>query len=83
MGEGAIISEAQGHPDRTNVDATGIWGESHASYPGRSAYLPLRRASRAERPDEGYEEVSRGCKAASHGSRRPNMRREWPGALEA
>jgi hypothetical protein len=32
--------EARSHPDRAGVDAAGRWGESHASYPGRSAGLP-------------------------------------------
>jgi len=36
-GEGANKSEARCHPDRTVVDAAGVWGESHAPYPGRAA----------------------------------------------
>jgi RNA-directed DNA polymerase len=33
--------EARYHPEGAAVDATGIWHEGHASYPGRSANLPL------------------------------------------
>ncbi|SIT55645.1 hypothetical protein BQ8794_220209 [Mesorhizobium prunaredense] len=40
-GEGAMKPEAQHHPEGAAVDATGIWHEGHASYPGRSAGLPL------------------------------------------
>jgi hypothetical protein len=40
-GEGAKKPEAQYHPDGAAVDATGVWHEGHASYPGRSADLPL------------------------------------------
>jgi len=40
VGERAIRLEAQCHPDRTGVDAAGVWGEGQASYPGRSVRLP-------------------------------------------
>jgi hypothetical protein len=40
-GEGAVKPEALCHPEGAGVDATGIWHEGHASYPGRSAVLPL------------------------------------------
>jgi hypothetical protein len=41
LGEGAQIPEARYHPEGAAVYATGIWHEGHASYPGRSAVLPL------------------------------------------
>jgi hypothetical protein len=41
MGERANRLEAQCHPDRWGVDVAGMWEESHASYPERSAVLPL------------------------------------------
>ena len=34
------MPEAQYHPEGAAVDATGIWHEGHASYPGRSVVLP-------------------------------------------
>ena len=34
------MSKAQYHPEGAVVDATGIWHEGHASYPGKSAVLP-------------------------------------------
>ena len=40
VGEGAKRPEARCHPDLAGVYAAGRWGESHASYPGRSACLP-------------------------------------------
>ena len=40
VGEGAKRPEARCHPDRAGVDAAGMWGEGHASYPGRSVRLP-------------------------------------------
>ena len=42
MGERANRLEAQCHSDRGGVYAAGIWEESHASYPERSAVLPER-----------------------------------------
>ena len=45
MGEGAKRPEARCHPDRRGVDATGVWEESHAPYPGRSAHPPMRLAT--------------------------------------
>ena len=39
--EGAQMPEVQYHPEDAAVDATGIWHEGHASYPGRPADLPL------------------------------------------
>ena len=42
VGEGAKRPEARCCPDRTAVDAAGLWGESHAPYPGRSVRLPFR-----------------------------------------
>ena len=44
MGEEARRSKARCHPDHAGVYAAGMWGESHASYPGRSVYLPNRLA---------------------------------------
>jgi hypothetical protein len=63
VGKGTNLPEARCHPDRAYVDAAGRWGESHASYPGRSACLPL--ASQVERRDEGQVEVSRGNSSRS------------------
>lgn len=40
-GEGAKKPEARYDPEGAAVDATGAWHEGHASYPGRSADLPL------------------------------------------
>jgi len=40
-GEGATKPEARYHPEGAAVDATGLWHESHASYPGRSVVPPL------------------------------------------
>jgi hypothetical protein len=34
--------EAQYHPEGAAVDATGIWHEGQASYPGRSVGLPSK-----------------------------------------
>jgi len=39
MGEEALVSKARIPFGRMIVDVTGIWGESQASYPGRSVYL--------------------------------------------
>ena len=53
VGEGARRPEARCHPDQRGVDATGVWEESHAPYPGRSAHLPLWLvALRGEAKDE-------------------------------
>jgi len=41
LGEGAKRPEARYHPEGAAVDATGVWHEGHARYPGRSAVLPL------------------------------------------
>jgi len=41
LGEGAQKPEARYHPEDAAVDAAGIWHEGRASYPGRSAVLPL------------------------------------------
>ena len=35
-----IDSKPDSHPDRLDVDTTGIWEESHAPYPGRSGFPP-------------------------------------------
>ena len=43
QGERAKELEARCTPDGAAVDATGLWHEGHASYPGRSAVLPLAR----------------------------------------
>ena len=40
-GEGTNRLEAQYHPEGAAVDATGTRHEGHASYPGKSADLPL------------------------------------------
>lgn len=40
-GEGANRPEARYHREDAAVDATGIWHEGHASYPGRPVDLPL------------------------------------------
>jgi hypothetical protein len=41
MGERAMRLEARCHPDRVGVDAAGMWGEGHASYPGRTVRLSI------------------------------------------
>jgi len=46
MGEGARQPEARCHRVREGVDATGGWGEGHASYPRRPACLPQSQAAR-------------------------------------
>lgn len=58
MGERANRLEARCHSDRSGVDAAGIWEESHAPYPERSAALPKARF--VARRAEGTAEVSRG-----------------------
>ena len=58
MGKKANRFEARCHPDRTGVYAAGMWEESHAFYPERSAVLP--RASCVVRRGDGAAEVSRG-----------------------
>jgi hypothetical protein len=45
VGEGAQKSEARSHPDRQVVYAAGMWGESHAPYPGRAADSRERQQS--------------------------------------
>jgi hypothetical protein len=70
LGEGAMKPEARYHPEDAAVDATGIWHESHASYPGRSTALPC--ATGVERRRDGAAEVSRGR------SSRTNRRRAEP-----
>ena len=40
MGEEAKRSKARCHLDLAGVYVAGMWGEGHASYPGRSVYLP-------------------------------------------
>ena len=42
-GEEARISKTRFTPEGADVDATGGWHEGHASYPGKSADLPLSR----------------------------------------
>ena len=69
VGEEAKRSKAQYHPDQRFVDATGIWSEGHALYPGRSAGLPAW-ARVAERRSEGPVEVSRGHRTPSVGGER-------------
>lgn len=65
-GEGANKPEALCHPEDADVDATGIWHEGHASYPGRSvvllpgARLGIGCATGAVRRRDGAAEVSRG-----------------------
>ncbi len=41
MGEKASVFKARKPLRRSIVDVAGIWGEGHASYPGRSVYLPV------------------------------------------
>jgi hypothetical protein len=45
VGEEAKKSEAQCHLDRRVVYAAGLWGESHAPYPGRAADSKERQQS--------------------------------------
>ena len=51
VGEEASVSKARCHSEQGCVDAAGIWDEGHASYPGRSAYLPWTKP--VERPPDG------------------------------
>ena len=44
-GEEAPVSKAQCTSEGADVDATGRWHESHASYPGTSAALPAPERS--------------------------------------
>jgi len=64
LGEGAMKPEARYHPEGAAVDATGIWHEGHASYPGRSAILPC--ATGAARRRDGTAEVSRGRRSRAN-----------------
>src|SRR5258708_38876360 len=68
-GEGAKKPQARYHSEGAAVDATGIWHEGHASYPGRSAVLPC--ATGVERCWDEAAEVSRG-----HSSRTNRRRAE-------
>lgn len=63
-GEGAEKPEAQYHSEGAAVDATGIWHEGHASYPGKSAALP--RATGVESRWDGAADVSRGHSSRTH-----------------
>ena len=54
-GEGAMKPEAQSHPDRVGVDATGGWSEGHAQYPGRAARLLARATHRRETGRDGQK----------------------------
>ena len=73
MGEGARRPEARCHPDRRGVNATGVWEESHAPYPGRSAHPPWWLASlRGEA--RGEQKSAEVVVAAAHGSEGPNRR---------
>ena len=53
----------------TDVDATGVWEESHAPYPLRSARLPAR-ASEAIRPAHGVQKSAEAKVAASQRGKR-------------
>src|SRR2546422_5796095 len=73
-GEGAKKPEAQCHPDRVGVDATGRWSESHASYPGRPRPTPVTgdvRLSGWPRTERG---VSRGHSSGAHSREGSNER---------
>ena len=76
-GERAIIPKARYHPEGVAVDATGIWHEGHASYPGRSVILPLSGcATGVARRRDGAAEVSRGRSSRFHrADEGPNMKR--------
>jgi len=60
VGEEAKISEARCHPDLTVVYAAGLWGESHASYPGRSVHLPVRLEASQGAAMDGQESAEAG-----------------------
>ena len=62
------------------VDAAGIWGEGHAPYPGRSAYL-LERAREAGRRTMGRQESAEAKVAVAHDGERAE--REKPNRHEA
>ncbi len=55
VGERAHRLEARCHPDLLGVYAAGMWGEGHASYPGRSARLPNRLGSPRDGPMDGQK----------------------------
>ena len=80
MGKGATISKARCHPDRSGVDAAGIWGEGHAPYPGRSAYL-LEGAREAGRRTMGRQKSAEAKVAIAHDGERAE--REKPNRHEA
>ena len=59
MGEGAMRPEARCHPDRSGVDAAGMWGEGHASYPGRSVLKLPRVGGQLAKPGARDERPGR------------------------
>ena len=69
------------------VDATGRWGEGHASYPGRSVCLLMAAkpwARKVARRDEGQAEVSRGQSSRfAGGERTEHVEPNWHGAFDA
>ena len=69
------------HPDRSGVDATGMWSEGHAPYPGRSISLP--RASVVERRRARVMEVSRGHSSRGVCGEGPNEVKEARGVLRS
>lgn len=67
-GEGATKPEAQHHSEGAAVDATGIWHEGHASYPGKSVVPPC--ATGAVRRWDGAADDSRGRSSRASLARR-------------
>jgi hypothetical protein len=82
-GEGAKRPEARYHPEGAAVDATGVWHEGHASYPGRSVVLPRQRcATGVVRRQDGAAEDSRGRSSRHHqAGEGPNMKRRTEAGL--
>ena len=74
-GEGALVPEAQMSSGLACVYAAGEWGEGHASYPGRSVFLPKRLA--APRGAAKGRQKSAEAEVAAGARRRRAEHEEW------
>ncbi len=75
VGERANGLEARCHPDRVGVYAAGMWGEGHASYPGRPVRLSISPGPVASGgAAKGGQESAEAIVAAWHCGEGPNMR---------
>jgi len=63
MDEGACVPEVRYHAESESVDATGVWSEGSASYPGRPAVLLIERIV-AERRDMERRESAEAVRVA-------------------